>query len=47
VLCAAALGSTVAEARNLVYNLIERVRWDGVYYRTDIGYRAIGRERGE
>jgi len=47
VLCATALGSTVAEAQNLAYNLVKRVRWDGAYYRTDIGYRAIARERGE
>jgi phosphoribosylamine--glycine ligase len=47
VLCATALGNTVAEAQNRAYNLVERVRWDGVYYRTDIGYRAIARERGE
>jgi phosphoribosylamine--glycine ligase len=45
VLCATALGSTVAEAQNLAYNLVKRVRWDGVHYRTDIGYRAIARER--
>ena len=42
-----ALGGTVAEAQNLAYNLVKRVRWDGVYYRTDIGYRAIARERGQ
>jgi phosphoribosylamine--glycine ligase len=47
VLCATALGETVAEARNLAYNLVRQVRWDGAYYRTDIGYRAIARERGE
>ena len=47
VLCATALGGTVAEAQSLAYNLVKRVYWDGVYYRTDIGYRAIARERGE
>ena len=46
VLCATALGGTVAEAQNLAYNLAKRVHWDGAYYRTDIGYRAIARERG-
>ncbi len=46
VLCATALGSTVAEAQSLAYNLARRVHWDGLYYRTDIGYRAIARERG-
>ncbi|MCK7577032.1 MAG: hypothetical protein MZV65_15160 [Chromatiales bacterium] len=47
VLCATALGNTVAEAQNRAYNLAKRVRWDGVYYRTDVGYRAIAREPGE
>ena len=45
VLCATALGATVAEAQNLAYNLAKRVHWEGAYYRTDIGYRAIARER--
>jgi len=44
VLCATALGGTVAEAQNRAYNLAKRVHWDGAYYRTDIGYRAIARE---
>ncbi|MDG4604744.1 MAG: phosphoribosylamine--glycine ligase, partial [Candidatus Contendobacter sp.] len=45
VVCATALGATVAEAQSRAYNLIKRVRWEGAYYRTDIGYRAIARER--
>lgn len=45
VLCATALGDTVAEAQSRAYHLAKRVNWDGVYYRTDIGYRAIARER--
>ncbi|MCP5158225.1 MAG: phosphoribosylamine--glycine ligase [Gammaproteobacteria bacterium] len=44
VLCVTALGSTVAAAQNLAYNGVKRVHWDGAYYRTDIGYRAIARE---
>ncbi|MDS4029448.1 MAG: phosphoribosylamine--glycine ligase, partial [Candidatus Contendobacter sp.] len=47
VLCATALGGTVAEAQSLAYNLVKQVCWDGVYYRTDIGYRAIARERNQ
>jgi phosphoribosylamine---glycine ligase len=46
-LCATALGTTVAEAQSLAYTLVKRVHWNGVYYRTDIGYRAIVRERQE
>jgi phosphoribosylamine--glycine ligase len=45
VLCATALGATVAEAQKLAYTLVKRVHWNGVYYRTDIGYRAIAREQ--
>jgi len=45
VLCATALGATVAEAQNLAYKRVKQVHWDGAYYRTDIGYRAIARER--
>ncbi len=47
VLCATALGGTVAEAQRLAYNLVKRVHWEGAYYRTDIGYRAIAREQGK
>ena len=25
----------------------EKIRWNGCFYRKDIGYRAIARERGE
>ena len=44
VLCATALGSTVTEAQKRAYELASRIRWDGVFYRKDIGHRAIGRE---
>ncbi|MFZ4790435.1 MAG: phosphoribosylamine--glycine ligase [Candidatus Competibacteraceae bacterium] len=47
VFCATALGATVAGAQSRAYDLVKRVHWDGGYYRTDIGYRAIARERGE
>ncbi|MCB1857313.1 MAG: phosphoribosylamine--glycine ligase [Gammaproteobacteria bacterium] len=45
VLCATALGDSVAEAQARAYELVEKVKWPGAYYRTDIGYRAIGREK--
>ncbi|WP_336365783.1 phosphoribosylamine--glycine ligase [Marinobacter sp. C2H3] len=45
VLCATALGETVAEAQQRAYELARRIHWDGVFYRTDIGYRAIAREQ--
>lgn len=47
VLCATALGETVEAAQQQAYRLAEQVKWDGSFYRTDIGYRAIARERGE
>jgi phosphoribosylamine---glycine ligase len=45
VLCATALGRTVSEAQKNAYSLAGRINWKNVYYRTDIGYRAVERER--
>ncbi len=47
VLCATALGDTVYEAQERAYQAVGQIRWDGVYYRTDIGYRAVIRERSD
>jgi len=44
VLCATALGSSVTEAQSRAYELVNQITWDDVYYRTDIGYRAVARE---
>ena len=43
VLCATALGNTVVEAQQRAYELTRQIDWDGVYYRSDIGYRAVAR----
>jgi phosphoribosylamine--glycine ligase len=43
VLCVCALGATVAEAQNRAYRCVDRIHWQDCFYRTDIGYRAIGR----
>lgn len=43
VLCACALGETVAEAQAKAYTIVKQINWNGVYYRTDIGYRALAR----
>ena len=43
VLCAVALGDDVAHAQRKAYALAGQVRWDGVYYRHDIGWRAVRR----
>ena len=45
VLCAVGLGSTVSEAQRAAYALCDRIRWEGVQYRRDIGYRAVQREK--
>ncbi len=45
VLCTVALGSSVSEAHELAYGAVEKISWDGAFYRRDIGYRAIARER--
>lgn len=45
VLCATGLGASVSEAQQTAYALADTVRWPGVQYRRDIGYRAVQRER--
>ncbi|MBF4246410.1 phosphoribosylamine--glycine ligase [Vibrio anguillarum] len=45
VLCATALGNTVSQAQQRAYQLAKQVNWDGIFYRSDIGYRAIAREQ--
>jgi phosphoribosylamine--glycine ligase len=46
VLCAVGLGATVREAQREAYALADSIRWSGVQYRRDIGYRAVAREEG-
>ncbi|WP_077730276.1 phosphoribosylamine--glycine ligase [Methylocaldum sp. 14B] len=43
VLCVCALGESVLEAQRKAYEQVREIRWENMYYRTDIGYRAIGR----
>jgi len=45
VLCATALGSTVSEAQHKAYALADKISWNGMFMRRDIGYRAIAREQ--
>ncbi|MCG6872877.1 MAG: phosphoribosylamine--glycine ligase [Gammaproteobacteria bacterium] len=45
VLCVTALGRDVSHAQSRAYEAVNRIRWRNVYYRTDIGYRAVARER--
>ncbi|MBK1674596.1 phosphoribosylamine--glycine ligase [Ectothiorhodospira shaposhnikovii] len=44
VLCAVGLGERVSDAQARAYALTKQLNWDDVYYRTDIGYRAVARE---
>ncbi|WDE04727.1 phosphoribosylamine--glycine ligase [Thalassomonas viridans] len=45
VLCATALGDTVTEAQAQAYKLVGQINWQDMYYRTDIAYRAVAREK--
>jgi phosphoribosylamine--glycine ligase len=45
VLCVCALGTTISEAQARAYGRVARIHWNGVYYRKDIGHRAVLRER--
>ena len=45
VLCATAIGANVYAAQQQAYKLASKIDWEGCFYRTDIGYRAIARER--
>ena len=46
VLCATALGTTVSEAQTKAYELADKISWNGMFLRRDIGYRAVAREQG-
>jgi phosphoribosylamine---glycine ligase len=41
VLCVTALGDSVKMARTRAYEAVERIRFDGMQYRRDIGHRAL------
>jgi len=45
VLCATALGNNVSEAQQRAYELADKISWNGMFMRRDIGYRAINREK--
>jgi phosphoribosylamine--glycine ligase len=45
VLCATALGDSVTTAQQRAYALTRSIHWPGVYFRSDIAYRAIAREQ--
>ena len=41
VLCVTALGDSVKMARTRAYEALERIRFEGMQYRKDIGHRAM------
>lgn len=43
VLCACALGNDIADAQQKAYQLCDQISWQDICYRTDIGFKAIGR----
>jgi len=45
VLCATALGNDVADAQQKAYQLANKISWNGLYKRPDIGHRAINRNK--
>ncbi|RDX37817.1 phosphoribosylamine--glycine ligase [Kangiella sp. HD9-110m-PIT-SAG07] len=45
VVCVVALGDNVTQAQQKAYQAVDKISWDKVYYRTDIGHRAIAREQ--
>ena len=45
VLCTCALGDSVEDAQQKAYRGVHSIQWDNVYFRTDIGHRAIAREK--
>ncbi|MBI4006612.1 MAG: phosphoribosylamine--glycine ligase [Gammaproteobacteria bacterium] len=47
VLCATVLGANVTQAQKAAYQAIAKINWDGMFYRRDIGYRAVAREQDQ
>lgn len=45
VLCAVGLGDSVSAAQDKAYELVEKISWEKMYYRKDIGHKAIAREQ--
>jgi phosphoribosylamine--glycine ligase len=43
VLGVTALGRDIPDAIDRAYRAVEKIRWDGVHYRTDIGRKAVTR----
>jgi phosphoribosylamine--glycine ligase len=44
VLCVVGLGERVSDAQRTAYGAVGKIRFRDMYYRKDIGYRAVARE---
>ena len=44
VLCVASLGEDIMEARTKAYERIDLLDWDGMFFRKDIGHKAVSRQ---
>ena len=47
VLNVTATGATISEAQEKAYAAVKQIRWDDTHYRSDIGWRAVAREKGQ
>jgi phosphoribosylamine--glycine ligase len=45
VLCVTALGDSIKMAQRRAYEAVDRIRFDGMQYRRDIGFRAVAAKR--
>ena len=45
VLCVTALGNDVRDAQQNAYEAVQAISFEGAFYRKDIGYRAVAREK--
>ena len=42
----AAIGDTLKEAIARAYRAVDKIHWEGAYWRTDIGRKALARGNG-
>ncbi len=45
VLCVCASGKTISQAQENAYGLVKTIHWNNTYYRTDIGFKEVKREK--
>ena len=43
VLCVTALGHNIADAQRRAYEAVGEIKWTNMYFRGDIGWRAVDR----